>query len=322
MYALSDFQHALVNVRKVIPPTPLKYSKWLSELTEKNIYLKLETVNPGNSFKIRGVTNFLYTYRDTYQQFPEKVVSASGGNHGLAVAIIAQQLQIPCKIVLPVNSPQYRIDLLQSYNAEVELFGDVWDDANIYAQQLLDEHSAYIPPFSHEWVIHGQGTIGLEVFQQNPAITTIIGSIGGGGLMAGTAASFKLNNSNSLVYGVETIGADYYSQSRKAKKLIQLDGITSIAKSLGAKTGTDNVFQLLNTYIDQTFTVPDKLAVQMMRDFLEHEQLLIEPATSCSVAALLNNAIEGDNIAVIICGSNSTYTEFLKWQQQFGITAK
>jgi threonine dehydratase len=303
-------------------PTLFKRSKWLSETVGAQIYIKLEVLLPGNSFKLRGATHTLLAYKQTHSSLPSRVITASGGNHGLAVAIAAQRMGIPCRIVLPETSPIHRRTVITSFGAEVYLAGAAFDDANAVALEMAkEEGTLYIHPFDNDHVLEGQGTIALEIMEQVPDAEVIIGSLGGGGLLAGVSACLQAaGKSDVKIYSVETEGADYFYQSRAAGQLVTLPSITSIAKTLGAKTSTAKVYGILQSNIVEAFQVSDKEAVEAICAFLNYEKILLEPATSCVVAALLKNKhlFQGKKVVLIICGGNTTLEELQAWRKEFG----
>jgi threonine dehydratase len=330
-FSLNNFQQAHLRISQFIEQTPLKFSKSLSDKYGKNIYLKLETTQPGNTFKIRGAYNSILKYRQIHKVFPKQLISASGGNHGLAVSIVARKFNIPCQIVLPQSTPKYRANLLESYGANVLYKGNVWDEANQFVMESVEQNPDlfFIHPFGQFDVIEGQGSIGVEIERQLKFINnrlkaqpvTIVGSIGGGGLMAGIGTASKLYNQENQIIGVETIGADYFNKSLKAEKLTELDAVTSIAKSLGAKVGTQEIYELLSNCIDLSITVEDKNAVEWMQVILENEKILVEPATSCifEIYESTFDKIKYNDVIMIICGANTSYEEFLQYKKTFGI---
>ena len=282
--------------------------------------MKLECLNPGRSFKIRGATNSLLSQ----EHLPELVMTASGGNHGLGVAIAAKRLEIPCKVVLPLSTSSYRVSLLKQLGAEVELRGEAWDEANNYALQQAKKSSStlYIHPFADREVMIGQGTIWIETQKQlGGDIDGFVASVGGGGLLAGNALAMESMISRPMIVAVETQGADSLAQSLRLGKLTSLEHITSIAKTLGAKTTTPYIFETLQRLVDHMLVVSDTDAVTSIFQFLDKEKLLVEPATSCIISATLKNKelFRGKQVVLVICGSNVTYQEVLQWQQEFGI---
>ncbi len=318
MFTIDELNQAYANVRKVVQPTPLIYSEWLSEIVGTEVWMKLEVLNQGKSFKIRGATNALLSLAEK----PEEVVTASGGNHGLALAIAANKLGIKSTIFLPTSTSRQRLNLFQKFNSKIELVGDSWDDSNVAAMKYSDENQIpYIHPFADPHVFLGQGTIVREIMEQNQNVDTIFASVGGGGLLGGMAITAEIMGLEIDFYSVETVGADSYHQSRIKGHLVELEKITSIATTLGARKTTQQIFEILQRNVKESFVVSDEHAVKEMRGFLDIEKLLIEPAASCVLSALIEHRhlVQGREICIVVCGGNISLNELLAWENQFNI---
>ncbi len=316
MTSLSDFEAARRRISDYVDPSPIKKSDWLSAELNAEVYLKLECLQPGRSFKIRGATNALLSR----EKLPEKVITASGGNHGLGVALACNRLGVPCLVVLPTSTSNYRVQLLEDLGADVMLFGDAWDESNKYALQLAEEPEIlYIHPFADREVILGQGTIALELIDQLSEFDILMASVGGGGLLGGISLALESSNASVKIYSVETEGAESLAKSLEKQKLVELPAITSIAKTLGAKKTTPFIFKTMQRLVDRYFVVTDTQAVDALLLFLDKEKLLVEPATSCIIAAALQNKelFSGKKVVFIICGSNVSLAEVEIWKQQF-----
>lgn len=314
-----DTKQVYEQIRPYIKETPLLHSEYYSELLEADIYFKCENLQISNCFKIRGATNKLLKIKDQGQSgFQIKnVIAASGGNHGLAVGIAAKNFGINAVIVVPEYTLEYRINLIKETGAEVIKYGKTFDDLNAKVKEYTDTGEyTYIHPFDDEDVIAGQSTIAYELFQQKPDLDIVIASIGGGGLISGISQYTKEFKSTTKVYGVETVGADSMYQSIEADKLIALPAITSIATSLGATKVTERTFEIVKKYVDKVVRVSDDQAIKELITILSREKLLVEPATSCCLAALTNNQIpdfKGKKVAVIICGGNQSVEQVLQF---------
>jgi threonine dehydratase len=317
MIPLDDFVQARERITPYVSPSPLRRSQWLSTLLDAEVYLKLECLQPGNSFKIRGATNALLSQ----DQLPERVITASGGNHGIGVTIAATRMDIPVSVILPTSTSAYRIKLLEELGADVTLHGDAWDQANEYAQSLAqDKGVLYIHPFADLEVMQGQGTIALELVEELGDFDLLVASVGGGGLLAGISQALKGMEKPTRIYSVETRGADSLAQSLQQQQLVELPAITSIAKTLGARKTTPFIFNIMQQLIARYFVVDDADAVKALWDFLDYEKLLVEPATSCIIAAVLQNQelFRKKRVVLIICGSNVSLQEVEDWKLQFG----
>ncbi|MHA2030396.1 MAG: threonine ammonia-lyase, partial [Candidatus Kariarchaeaceae archaeon] len=248
--------------------------------------------------------------------------TASGGNHGLGVATISTKLDIPTLIVLPKGTSDNRIKILEDIGAETYITGNSWDDSNKYAIELAKEsEDLYIHAFADPTVIQGQGTMVVEIIDEMDDIDTIIASVGGGGLLTGISLAVEaFGKSNEIsLYAVETSGANCFNASLESNRLIELDEITSIAKTLGARQMSEFNYQTLKRLIHKSYVVSDKDAVLSLIDFLNYEKIIVEPAMSCIISAMLQNKTEfrDKKIAIIVCGSNVTFEEVEKWKSKF-----
>lgn len=320
MISLNEFKAAQNLISTYVKSSPLIKSTWLSKELKADIYLKLECLQPGHSFKIRGATNALLSQ----PKLPKRVLTASGGNHGLGVAIACNRLNVPCTIVLPISTPSHRIQLLNEIGASTLIYGEAWDEANSRALTMADDPGTlYIHAFADREVILGQGTISLELFSALDSIDILMASVGGGGLLSGISLALEaLGKKNDVkIFSVETKGAESLAKSLQLQKLVELPAITSIAKSLGAKKLSEFNFETLNRLIDKYFVVTDKSAVECLLQFLDQEKLLVEPAASCLIAAAFENRdlFKNKKAVFIICGSNVTINEIEHWKQQFNL---
>lgn len=309
----NEIDEAWSRIRNYLTPTPVIKSNWLSKLSGGDVYLKLECLNLGHSFKIRGALNAILSY----DPLPEKVITASGGNHGLGVAIAARLLGLKAKIYLPIGTSSHRITILENEGAEVEIFGRSYDDAHSFAMDEANRKGIpYIHAFSQKEVYLGQGTIVQELKRQLGDFDSLIASVGGGGLLSGIIKTSESLGLKTTFHSVETEGADTFFLSHKAGMPIELPEITSIAKTLGARKTTEEIFEILHSNVENAWVVSDKEAVEAMEEFLNKEKILIEPAASCVIAAFKKHAklFEGKKVVLIICGSNVTLNQFLEWQ--------
>jgi threonine dehydratase len=302
-------------IRRYLFSTPLVRVHHFSSTLNANVYFKLETLQPTHSFKVRGAFNALT--RLSVKQKRRGVVTASGGNHGLAVAYAARLLGIPACIYLPHSASPAKLVPLRRLGPEVVVHGASWDDANALAQQVArDSDRAYIHPFDDLNVMAGQATIGLEIARQLPSVNCIVASIGGGGLISGIACAARHFLPQARVVGVETKGADSMYRSLQAGRIVELPAITSIAETLGARKTRPMQFETVSRHVHEVVVVTDDAAITALRQIAEEEKLLAEPAASCSVAALTTGKVairRGEDVVVVLCGANVSRTQFREW---------
>jgi threonine dehydratase len=310
-----DIETAVARIRPHLPVTPLVRAEHFSRKLGASVFFKLETLQPTHSFKVRGAFNALMQLPD--EQKKRGVVTASGGNHGLAVAYAAQVLGIPATIYLPESATEAKLAAIRLLRPEIIIHGAAWDDANALAMRVARESGrTYVHPFDDRAVMAGQGTIVPELLQQLPAPALIVASIGGGGLISGIISATKHFSPATRVVGVETVGADSMFQSWKAGRIIELPAITSIAETLGARKTEPAQFEIVSRHANDLVTVSDDSAIQALLQILDKEKLLTEPATSCSVAALVEGCIAirpGENVVVVLCGANVALENVRCW---------
>lgn len=311
----SEIEAAQKRIEKYLSPTPLMRSKYYSDQLGANVFLKLETLQPTHSFKVRGAFNALLTLPQEKRQ--RGVITASGGNHGLGVALAAATLKVPATIYLPKATPVLKVDAIRKLGAEVVLTGNVWDETNQTALEIAaEEDKAYIHPFDDTQVMAGQGTIVCELKTQLERVDLLVASIGGGGLISGVISAAKHFSPATRVVGVETIGADSMYKSRMAGEIVELARITSIAESLGAKKTEPRQFAIVSENVADLAVVSDDEAIGAVLEVLREEKLLAEPAAACCLAALTNGKIEiqpNENLVVILCGGNVALEKVAGW---------
>ena len=283
-----------------------------------DVHFKLEVLQPTHSFKVRGAFSAL-TRLDAGQR-KQGVITASGGNHGLAIAYAAASLGIPASIYLPQSATQAKLAAIRKLGPEVVIHGASWDEANRVARAKATESGRpYIHPFDDPDVMAGQATIMTEVLEHlQPDL--VVASIGGGGLVSGILSSVVHFAPSARVVGVETLGADSMFQSGKAGRIVELPAITSIAETLGARKTEKFQFETVMRHISALVTVSDDAAIRALLEILAFEKLLTEPAASCSLAALLERKVRfspGERVVVVLCGANVGLDQVGAWRERF-----
>lgn len=305
MVTLKEIQTAHETIRNAIDLTPCKYSGYLSRLTGAQIHLKLENLQKTGSFKIRGALNKLHTLTPAERR--RGVIAASAGNHAQGVARAAQKLGIPATILMPEPTPITKVEATIFSGAEVILRGDTFDDALRVAQTLAEERGlTMIHPFDDPAVIAGQGTIGLEMFQQLPGLAAVVVPVGGGGLVSGIAVALKTLRPSLRVIGVEAEQAASAVLSRQAGKVVELGGIKTIADGIAVKRIGDLTFDLIERYVDELVTVSDDDIAAAILIYMERIRVVVEGAGAASLAALVSRKVKlnGVRTGVVVSGGN------------------
>jgi threonine dehydratase len=301
---LSHIQTARQRIAPCIRRTPLTPSATLSERLHTNVYVKLEIFQKTGSFKVRGAFNKALSLGP--EERGRGIVAVSGGNHAQAVAYVARALGLKSLILMPEGTPSNYVEATRGYGAEVKFAANA-RAAFAEVEQYEKDGWAYIHPFDDPLVMAGAGTIGLEILDDVPQATDVIVSIGGGGLMGGIATAVKSLKPGVKVWGVETEGADCMSQSLAAGKIVTLDTITSVARTLGAPAPSERTFEMAKTLLESITVVPDSEAISALRIILERLKILTEPAASCTLAAALrlkDHFSSDRHVILVLCGGN------------------
>ncbi|KTC86656.1 pyridoxal-phosphate dependent enzyme [Legionella brunensis] len=289
--------------------TPLLYSQHLKNAWGKDVYFKLEALQPTGSFKIRGIGKLCQCYKE--QGFI-KFVASSGGNAGVAVAYAGMKLGIPTTVFIPCTSNPIYINEIKSYGAQVIISGNVWDEAHQAALSFAREkNAAYIPPFDDPVIWEGHATMIDEIKEIGLKPDVIIAAVGGGGLACGILQGMHQNGWVDIpLIAVETVGADAFYQSIQAKKRIILEKITSKATSLGAKQIAARLFQWASEHAIRNIVVKDEEAESGCRAFAKDKRILVELSAGAALSLVYakHSALqEYQSILVIVCGGINTH---------------
>lgn len=300
--------------------TPLFLHHRLSTERNQNIYLKMDCHQPTGSFKIRGIGHLC---SQKARNGTKGFVSSSGGNAGLAVAYCGKQLGLPTTIVTPSTTPEHVRERMRILNARVLEHGSVWDESDVFARKYaLRHHCSYIHPFDDPAIWTGHSTLVDELKGQGPKPDLIICSVGGGGLLCGILEGLWNNDWNDVpVMAVETYGAASLHASVQAGRRISIDAITSIAKTLGARTVAAHAFEWTKKHPIACVQVTDASTVQACVEILDEYRVLVEPACSASFSALfLGHPLveQAQNIVIVLCGGSGVTSDMLKeWQRTY-----
>jgi threonine dehydratase len=312
MMNIDEIRDAARRITGHVKRTPLLRSETLSERLGTNVYVKYELFQKTGSFKPRGTFNKLLSM--TKEERSHGAVAVSGGNHAQAVAYVSRKLGVDAVICMPENTPSNYVDATRDYGATVDLQPSI-----AAAFEKIKEYEAQgrvlLHPFDDEMIVAGQGTVGLEIIDDEPQVTDVIVSIGGGGLAGGVATAVKSINSDVKVWGVETVGADAMSKALAAGRPVET-AVTSIAKTLGAPYVTDLTLRLAQTYLESVTVVTDAEAVEALAFIAERLKVLTEPAASCTLAAadrLRGNFTPDSRVALIFCGGNVSLSDVCRY---------
>lgn len=304
-----DFIAAQRRLLPVINRTPLQLNSGLSEKFRCNVFLKREDLQVVRSYKLRGAYNLMSTL--TAEQLEQGVVCASAGNHAQGFAYSCKKLNTYGTIFMPVITPRQKINQTKMFGSDfitLKLIGDTFDDCAIAAMAFTDERRmTFIPPFDHLRIIEGQGTVGVEILEDQPDIDYLFIPIGGGGLCAGIGSYFKNKSPKTKIIGLEPEGAPSMSEALKAGKPVTLDQIERFVDGAAVKRVGDLTFPICKDILYDMHLVPEGKICSVILKLYNEDAIVVEPARAMSIAALDNYAedIVGKNVVCVVSGSNN-----------------
>ena len=273
----------------VIRKTPLQPSRTFSDLTGSQLQLKLECLQLTGSFKVRGAYVKVSTLGAS--QSKRGVIAASAGNHAQGVAFAASAKKIPCTIVMPQNASPAKVAATRSYGAKVILEGSNYDEAWEAAKGVASkENKSIIHAFDDPDVIAGQGTVGLEILEDNKDINKVYVPVGGGGLAAGLAIAIKSKRPSTKIIGVESKAFPAMKESVAKGSLQSVKHGYTIADGISVKNPGKITYEIVSKYVDDIVLVDDMSIVKTMFLLMERAKLVVEPAGAASLAYLVSNA--------------------------------
>jgi len=310
---LDRIYEARQRIAPIINYTPLIKSSILSKKWNKNISLKLENMQPTGAFKLRGAANAVLSLSENEKK--RGVVTISTGNHGKAIAYLGKKLGIRSVVCISELVPKVKIDAMRALGSEVVIIGKNQDEATDHALQMEQKEGLYfISPFDDPNVIAGQGTIALEILEQNPDTDTMIVPLSGGGLMSGMAFTAKAINPKIKMIGVTNDTEPAMYKSLKAGHIVQVGEFESLADALTGPISLDNryTFEMCKKYVDDALLISEEQIAIAMAYALLKEKLVLEGGGVVSIATLLDEkALSfGENI-VSVCSGNSVSMEVL-----------
>jgi threonine dehydratase len=313
---LNDFKEVRARIAPHIKHTPLLSSRQLSELTGYEVRTKAEMFQRVGSYKIRGPLNKFALMAEEDKR--RGVVCSSAGNHAQGVALAAKIHGIRAVVCMATNATPAKIAATKAYGAEVVLHGNIWDEANEKAKELVrTEGLTYVHPFDDAQLIAGQGTLGLEIVQDWPDLDAVIVPIGGGGLIAGVSMAVKSHNPNTKVIGVESSDGPAMQRSVASGKLETIECNTIIDGLRVRRAGEIN-FSVVQRFVDDIVALPDREIFEAMIWVMERCKLVIEGAAAAPVAALLHGLVKlpaGSKVVVVLSGGNVNLDQIrgLRW---------
>ena len=305
-----DFRSNIEQVYKRSNPhirhTPLEHSPYLSNLASANVFLKLDNIQKTGSFKFRGAISKMTSMSD--QEKSNGVVTASTGNHGAACSLAMSTLQIKGKIVVPENVHKNKVENILNLGGEVEYYGDDCIDAEERAQEISKTTGAtYISPYNDEAIVCGQGTMGLEIWEDLKGVDAVFISVGGGGLISGVGGYLKSMNESIQVYGVSPENSCVMYESLKAGKQLDLPSEPTLSDGTagGVEFGS-MTFEMCKEIIDDFSIVSEGEIAKGIQIGVEKHHQLIEGAAGTAIAGFMKqkDKFKDKTVVLVMCGGN------------------
>ncbi len=305
MVTLQDIERARARIKDDVYMSPCAHSETFSKLTGNKVYFKLENLQMTGSFKERGALNKILTLTD--EEKARGVIAASAGNHAQGVAYHATRNNVRSTIVMPAAAPLVKVTRTREYGAEVVLHGASYDEAFDEAWRRREaEGLTFIHAFDDDAVMAGQGTVGLELLEQNPYLEAVLVPIGGGGLISGIAVAMKEINPRVRIIGVQTSRLPSMVRAVSEHAPVTLPAAATIADGIAVRKAGARTLPVVAKYVDDIVTVDEEEIANAILLLLEREKTVAEGAGAAAMAALVQGrtGLHGKKVAVVIGGGN------------------
>lgn len=306
MNVLQEILQAEHKIRPYIRQTPLEFSRTLSKLTGSQVFLKLENLQHTGSFKVRGAMNALLSL--TPEQRARGVVTASSGNHGIAVAFGLDTLKIDGTIFVPEDTSSAKVAAIRNYGVDMRFWSTDCLVTEVYARSYAAHNDmVYISPYNNAHVVGGQGTIGVELSQQINHIDVVLAALGGGGMISGIAGYLKTVFADIEVIGCSPEHSPVMAKSVQAGRILQMESLPTLSDGTAGGIEQDSItFPLCQRLIDDFILVSEDEIRQATRLCIETHHMLIEGAAGVPLAALLKapERFRGKTVVIVLCGAN------------------
>lgn len=304
-----DFEKAAQRLQGIVNRTPLQLNERLSREYDCQVYLKREDLQRVRSYKIRGAYNMISTLPP--ELVSKGVVCASAGNHAQGFAYSCHKLKIQGVVFMPSITPKQKIDQTRMFGGEeieIILTGDTFDDCAAAAKKYTKEHQmTFIPPFAHEKIIEGQGTVAIEILEDLPQIDYVFVPVGGGGLSAGLGLYFNEHSPSTRLIGAEPLGAPSLTEALKAGHPVTVESINKFVDGAAVKRIGDLNFEIFQSIRGKCVLVDEGKICSTILNLYNRDAIVAEPAGALSIAALegFRDEIKGKTVVCIVSGSNN-----------------
>ncbi len=309
LVSTENIRKAAINLKGVAERTPLQKNLALSDRYECEVYLKREDLQPVRSYKIRGAYNKIKSL--SKKDLAKGVICASAGNHAQGFAFACHLLGIKGKVYMPSTTPKQKVDKVRFFgkdNIDVILTGDTFDDSFKSSVKACEEEGlTFVHPFDDYKVMEGQGTVGLEILEDQADIDFLLLPVGGGGIASGSGSYFKQNSPNTKLIGVEPEGAASLKEALKFGNAIELSSIDKFVDGAAVQKVGKNTFNVIKDIIDDVILVPEGKVCSTILQLYNEEAIVVEPAGALSVSALdfIKDKIKGKKVVCVVSGGNN-----------------
>ena len=312
---LVDVERARARIAPYVRRTPLLPSEWLSERAGRDVFLKLESLQVTHSFKARGALNAALVLRERAGSGTRpRIVTASAGNHGRGLAWAARIAGLDLLVFTPRSAPRAKLEPIRAAGAELRAEADDYEASERAAKDYARANGIpFISAYSHPDLLAAIGTIALEILEDLPATRQIVAPVGGGGLVAGVAATAKATDASIEIVGVEAQSSQAFTASLKAGRIVEVEVAPTIADGLAGNMDPDNLaFPIVQTFVDRIALVSEDELRTGIRELLRHDHLVAEGAGIAGVAAVASGHVGGSGPTVIIISGANIDVEKLK----------
>ncbi|KAL9987298.1 hypothetical protein ACROYT_G001581 [Oculina patagonica] len=305
-----DVLRAVDRIKPYIRRTPLEYSPWLSDVGKSKVYVKLESEQITGSFKLRGAFNKLLSLKESNDEvfLTKGAITASTGNHGAATAYASSEVSIPITIYVPKTASSAKLKAVKQLGGTVVCHGEDCVEAEVKARAVAEESNIpFVSPYNDLVVAAGQGTIGVEIFEDLPDVDAVFVAVGGGGLIGGIAAYLKSVKPSVKMIGCQPSQSAVMTESVKAGKILDLpSGDTLSDATAGGIEENAVTFDLCKSLVDEWIVVSEEEISKAVYQFMENHHKIVEGAAGVAIAAYVKEQknFQGQNVVIISCGAN------------------
>jgi threonine dehydratase len=299
-----------------LPKTPLLPSPWLSSIAGGRVFLKIESINLTNSFKIRGALNAALRMSESTASKTPTIVTASAGNHGRALALATEELDLKCVVFTPASAPDAKKNAIRRHGAILHSECEDYDAAETQAREFAERESGvYISPYNHPDVIAGAGTVGLEIIEAMADLDVVVIPLGGGGLASGMGLAIKAAAPGATIVGVEVEASTPFTLSLKAGRITEITPRPSLADGLVGNLEPESMtFPLVKQVVDDVVTVSEDDLARAMKGLATEERLIVEGAGAAAAASILAGkaSAAGRRVVAMVTGGNVDLPKWLR----------